>query len=499
MKRITLTLIVILCSIVFASAHTCICALGDTLTSNITQVKTMPKQLARRLIEEFFINPNYVWPNKGSLENTVIVWQPDNEKANAPMSQTLSLLKDLYSSKEIGSLYKNEFSVHYTDYDQMCVKYSLKAPKEDLKPGVLNMLTGAFFDDSKNADESNLYTSLPDSLLYVMVFGGKIKDAPNNWGPRNFSKRYPLKASGILSVGNDTVTMVILNTKIQNYSIVNKNFTEMTGCLEQARTKGYATFSPVKYMCEHEGVAESPSWDCTQNNNINIPEPLKLTDKASVNDTAKGVRVYIHMEPKKLKLDMSKELGDIKPLGIKDGSLVISDEDFKKLKASGARTLTKEEEAEILATDRRAMLKLADSTYVGPWVTMGSYYEITNPKKAKAMFEQLSSVADNLFCDSETYSMQKTDNQILLLSNEYKHYCSVKLNENGSLSYMSVEPVGGTKLHLPQGDLSKNHFSFKGQLYKNVPKAAIKIMDEYQATKEKTRITEIENEYFGIQ
>lgn len=495
MKRFTFTLIVILCSIIFASAHTCIP--GDTLTNNITNLKTLPRQLAKHLIEDFVLNPRYAQQG-APLDNTVIVWQADNESPNDPMYQTRSLLKYFYSSKEIEPLYKNDFTVNYTNYALMCVKYLLKAAQKDLRPGILNMLKAAFFEDSRIADESNLYTSSPDSLLYVMVFGGKIKDAPKNWGIRNFSERYPLKASGILSMGNDTVTMVVLNTKIQNYSIVNKNFTEMTGYLEQAHAKGYATFSPVKYMCKHEGVAESPSWDFTQNN-INMVQTVKLAGKAplAANDTAKGVSVSIHMEPIKFELDMSKELGDIKPLGIKDGSLVISDEDFKKLKASGARTLTKEEEAEHLANHRRATLKLADSTYVGPWVTMGSYYEITNPKKAKAMFEQLSSAADDLFCDSETYKMKKSDNQILLLSKEYKHYCSIKLNENGSLSYLSVEPVGNTELHLPKGDLNKNHFSFKGQLYKDVPKAALKIMDEYQATKEKTRITEIENEYFG--
>lgn len=268
-----------------------------------------------------------------------------------------------------------------------------------MPPGLIAKLKNTFLEDSKYADESSLYSTKPDSLFYIMTFGGCISDAADSWGHSSYGpdgetiiRTYPVDGGAMLSVGRDSVsfTLFYAATTIKRRSEASIPYKTLRNYMEQAHAKGIATYHPVKYM-----------------------RPA-----------------HAHISP-------------------------------------------------AYASPEKKGMSGRDSTYMGIGVTIGYHYEIKKSSQAKKMFAQLTDASEKLFSNPDAFSIRKKNNRIYIVSFQTHQYCAIELNKDGSLSYMFVESVDPHDLLVfPDGDPYKYHYSYKGQLYEEVPENVLKTMNQ---------------------
>lgn len=270
--------------------------------------------------------------------------------------------------------------------------YTFDEARDQVPSELIEKLKNTFLEDSKYSGEASLYIANPDSLFYIMTFGGKILEAADSWEHSLVGSagktlvNFDLVDSGaMLSVGRDSVSFALFYSIVKDSSDISIPYSTLTNYMEQAHANNTASYHPVKYM--------SPTYQHAMNIN-----------KSSC---------------------------------------------------------------------------YTDSTFMGKGVTMGCYYEIKKSSVAKKMFAQLTVAVDKLFFDVNIFFIRKSVNKIYITSPHTQQCCVIELNIDGSLSYMFVQPVtANDSLYLPEGNLHKYHYSYNGQLFEEVPKEVLDVMNQ---------------------
>lgn len=274
--------------------------------------------------------------------------------------------------------------------------YTFDEARDQISPELIEKLKNTFWEDSKNSAEASFYIANPDSLFYIMTFGGKILETSDLWkysmvesASKALENNDLVDSGAMFSVGRDSVSFAFFYTLVKDSSNIYIPYSTLTSYMEQAYANNIASYHPVKYLSS-------------------IPEHAMYTNK-----------------------------------------------------------------------NLNIRLCYTDSTFMGKGVTTGCYYEIKKPSVAKKMFAQLTVAVDKLFFDVNIFFIRKSVNKINITSPRTQQCCVIELNKDGSLSYMFVQPVtADDRLYLPEGNLHKYHYSYKGQLFEEVPKEVLDVMNQ---------------------
>lgn len=401
--------------------------------------------------------------------------------------------------------------------------FNVKVRKSEMPPTDLLRIKKAFAADAVQATEQSLFSDKSiDSTICILVFGGKIPEAisalSNNKPAQNGGYHFrPSKIDGaaMMAENSDSLWLNVYVVEKKDVFMMRNNVACITEMMEQLRAEGKATYSPVKYLQPSKKLEDG----IIRNTGIHVltgPEmsfevsPIQMSEAQL--QAAFGHKVnpdsIVILPPGKsfeqLYLEMAEQYGaDSKfvssPVKQQKSSATTSSSvsgnfrspvqvDVSAVEIPGThsaeelpqvRVISEQEYLERQKDFERERRGVADSTYMGFGVSVGKYYEVKDSAEAKRVFDIWAQGIPALFNDAELFIVDKTDSAVFVSSMVFATHCALELNADHSLSFMCLEPARtpGILYIPPVGDLHKYHYSFKGQLYEQVPPEVVALMN----------------------
>lgn len=438
-------------------------------------------------------------------------------------SNVVNLLDDINFRHQQKGLERSDVFAGSNVVRKSITLFSLKANKRDVSTYNLERIKEAFAKDASLATEQSSFSNkMKDSIICIVVFGGSISEAMstlrgNYLDPNGVHNPVVSSIDGaaMMVESRDSLIINVYYSELFDFFSVQKQFDRITTMMEAYRAEGKATFSPVKYLQS----SKMPQGGVIRNTGIHVVSGPEMKfeilapqiseaqlqeafghevnlDNMVIVPPGKDIKVFAKEMEAQHRADGKAATAAVKqqntaartsdsvsgnfhsPIQVDVSAVAIPSTPTGR-EVSQVRVISEQEYQELLKDFERNKKGVADSTYMGVGVSVGKYYEIKDSAEAKRVFDIWSDGIHALFNDANIFAVNKTDSTIFVTNNGFSMHCALELNADHSLSYMYLEAAqAGSILYIPPvGDLHKYHYSFKDQLYEQVPPEVVASMN----------------------